>query len=153
MLDWLKNVHRKGRAPADVEQEMSRQDHVLTDEGYELPDPTPMAPPVGYKKTPSMVDTIRDMVRSEHLRQEAARAGYESFEDSEDFGEDDDDRLPATAYEAVFDPPVPVPPSDGPSGTPPAATPDGSPQGGPAAPSGAAPESPTPAATAAASSK
>lgn len=153
MLDWLKNVHRKGRAPEHVEQEMSRQDHYLTENGYEVPDPTPMAPPVGYKKTPSMVDTIRDMVRSEHLRQEAARAGFESFEDSEDFGEDDDDRLPTTAYESVFDPAEPNPPSDGPPATPPAAPSDGSPQGGPAGPTGPAPESPNPPPAAPAPSK
>lgn len=142
MLDWLKNIHRKGNpAPAD-EFETSRQEHFLTDEGYEIPDPTPMAPPVGYKKQPSMVDNIRAMVRSEMLRREAEAAGFESFEDSEDFGEDDDDRLPTTAYEAVFDPAEPAPPSDGPAGTPPAASPDGSPQGGPAGPAGPAAGSP-----------
>ena len=144
MLDWLKNVHRKGREPEKVEQEMSRQDHYLTDAGYEVPDPTPMAPPVGYKRQPSMVDHIRQMVRSEHLRMHAAAQGFETFEESEDFGEDDDDRLPATAYEAVFDPQEPAPPSDGPSATPPAPSPDGSPQGGPGAATAAPSGSPTP---------
>lgn len=145
MLDWLKNVHRKGRKPEALEEELSRQDHILTDDGYEIPDPVPMAPPVGYKKQPSMVENIRNMVRSEMLQREAAAAGFETFEESEDFGPEDDGdvALPATAYEAVFDPPVPAPPSDGPAATPPAPSSDGSPQGGPAAPSGAAPASPT----------
>jgi len=152
MLDWLKNIHRRGNPAPAEELEMSRQDHFLTDAGYEIPDPVPVAPPVGYKKQPSMVENIRNMVRSELLMQEAAAAGYESFEESENFGPEDDDdtALPVTAYEAVFDPPPAAPPSDGPPATPPAPSSDGSPQGGPAAPSGAAPGGSTPAAPASA---
>lgn len=151
MLEWLKNVHRKGAAPTpDTEIEPSAQDEFLTPDGYELPDPTPMAPPVGYKKQPSMVEHIRNMVRSEQLRAHVEAQGAESFEEADDFEVDDDDRLPISAYEAFFEPEVPAPPSDGPSATPPAPSSDGSPQGGPAGPTGPAPESPTPAASAAA---
>lgn len=155
MLDWLKNVHRKGRQPSDMDQEIPRQDHFHTDEGYEIPDPVPMAPPVGFKKQPSMVENIRNMVRSEMLQREAAAAGFETFEEAEDFGpEDDGVPLPHTAYEAVFDPLVPQPSQEpapapqGQSATPPAQSSGGSPQGGPAGPAGPAPGSPTPAAPA-----
>jgi len=39
--------------------------------GHPFMDSTPIAPPIGYKKTPSMVELVREMVRSEKLRQEA----------------------------------------------------------------------------------
>lgn len=63
----------------------------------------PLAPPVGYVKQPSLSERIRAMVRSEHLRAAAEGAGYETFEESEDFevGEDYDPRSP---YEEQFDP-------------------------------------------------
>lgn len=77
----------------------------LSDKGRELPDPTPMAPPLGYKPRPSLAEQIRAMVRSEHLKQAAEAAGAESFEDADDFevGEDYD---PTSPYENDFDPPV-----------------------------------------------
>lgn len=80
----------------------------LTPEGYEKGDPTPVAPPVGYKRQPSMVETIRNMVRSEHLRFAAESAGQETFEEADDF-DVDDDPIPPSAYdmEADFEPPLP----------------------------------------------
>lgn len=87
----------------------------------------PVAPPVGYVEQPSLVERIRSMVRSEHLRYAATEAGYETFEDAEDF-EVGDDFEPHTPYEAVFDPPAqpptaqpPVEPALKPSAEPPAA--------------------------------
>lgn len=68
----------------------------------------PVAPPVGYVEQPSLVERIRSMVRSEHLRYAATEAGYETFEDAEDF-EVGDDFEPHTPYEAVFDPPAQPP--------------------------------------------
>lgn len=49
-----------------------------------------MAPPVGYKPAPSLADQIREMVRSERLAREAAEAGYETFEEADDFDVGDD---------------------------------------------------------------
>jgi len=77
----------------------------LTPEGREILDPTPVAPPVGYKKQPSMADHIRDMVRSERLRQEAEAAGAESFEEADDFDVDDDPEI-STPYEVYETEPV-----------------------------------------------
>lgn len=74
--------------------------------GQFVPDPVPMAPPVGYRKQPSMVELVRDMVRGEHLRREALEAGYESFEESEDFDMDDEDPLMSSGFENDFDPPL-----------------------------------------------
>lgn len=72
-------------------------------EGRELPDPTPMAPPIGFKKQPSMVEMIRNMVRSEELRRAAEAQGQESFDEADDF-EVGDDVDPSTPYEAEFEP-------------------------------------------------
>lgn len=78
-------------------------------DGRELMDPTPIAPPIGYKKSPSIAEQIRTMIRSEHLRQEAERAGYETFEEADDF-DVGDDFDPKSPYEEVFEP---VPQDDG----------------------------------------
>lgn len=44
------------------------------------------------------------MVRSERLAQEAMAAGYETFEESDDFDIPDDPLDPATPYENEFEP-------------------------------------------------
>lgn len=76
----------------------------LTKTGAEIPDPVPMAPPIGYKKQPTMVDHIRTMIRSEKLRQEVEAAGFETMEEADDF-DIGDDVDPASPYEHNFDPP------------------------------------------------
>lgn len=69
----------------------------------EIVSDVPMAPPVGYKKQPSMIDNIRALVRSEHLRQAALENDMETFDEADDFdvGDDFDPRAP---YEESFDP-------------------------------------------------
>lgn len=69
----------------------------LTSTGAEIPDPTPMQPPLGYKRQPPLHELIREMVRSEKLAQEAAAMGAETFEEAEDFGDDEDE--PYSQYE------------------------------------------------------
>lgn len=78
----------------------------LTPWGAEILDPTPIAPPVGYKRQPTMVDHIRAMVRSERLAQEALAAGKETFEESEDFDDPDDPDDLTSNWENEYDPPV-----------------------------------------------
>lgn len=74
---------------------------------YEKPDPTPLAPAIGYKREPSLAEKIRQMVRSEKLRQELESTGAESFEDADDFDVGDDfEHLPMSGHENDFDPPV-----------------------------------------------
>lgn len=84
---------------------LDRRGQPMTPWGAEILDPIPVAPPIGYKRQPTMVEHIREMVRSERLRQEAEAAGAESFEESEDFdvGEDDD---PQSVWENEYDPPI-----------------------------------------------
>jgi hypothetical protein len=75
----------------------------LSKDRSEVPDPVPMAPPVGYVKQESLTEKIRAMVRGEHLRLAAINAGAETFEESDDF-DVGDDVDPSSPYEEVFDP-------------------------------------------------
>lgn len=75
----------------------------LDDFGREIPDGRPMAPPIGYKRTPSLSEQIRDMVQSERLAQELASTGAETFEESEDF-DVGDDVDPHSPWEQYFEP-------------------------------------------------
>lgn len=68
-----------------------------------VPDPRPLEPPVGYKKQPSMVEVVRNMVRSESLRQAALSRDAETFEEADDF-DVGDDFDPTSPYEEIFDP-------------------------------------------------
>lgn len=76
---------------------------MLNDHGHEIPDPTPMAPPVGFKPQPSMVEIVRAQIAGERLRQEAEAAGLETFEEADDF-DVQDDFDPSSPYEEMFDP-------------------------------------------------
>jgi len=78
----------------------------LDERGAEVLDKTPIAPPIGYNKTKSMMEIVREMVVSEKLAMDARSAGYETFEESEDF-DVDDDFDPSTPYENDFDPTIP----------------------------------------------
>lgn len=80
----------------------------LDPRGREVVDPTPIAPPVGYKRVPTLVEQLRQMVRSEALAKEAREAGFETFEDADDFDIADDPLDPQSRYEIGFEPPIPV---------------------------------------------
>lgn len=98
---------RVGNEAVKMDRRVGKQEQRLDAYGRELPDPTPMAPPVGYKKQPSLKDQIRQMVVGERLKAEAAAAGKETFEEADDF-EVGDDYDPRSPYEEVFEG-VPVP--------------------------------------------
>lgn len=72
----------------------------MTVDGAELPDPTPMAPPVNYKRQPSMFEIVREQMRRQ-AAELAAATGAESEEEADDFDVGDDDEL-RTQYE-VYD--------------------------------------------------
>lgn len=75
----------------------------LDADGREVPNPTPMAPPLGYKRTPSLAEQIRQMVRAEKFSQDIANQGLETFEEADDF-DIGDDFDPHSPYEADFEP-------------------------------------------------
>lgn len=91
------------RAAEAEEAALRAQEKPLDELGRELPDPTPLEPPLNYIKTPSLSEQIREMVRSEKLRMEAEAMGFESFEDADDL-EMDEDPDPGSPYEINFDP-------------------------------------------------
>lgn len=113
--------------------------------GRELPDPTPIAPPVGYQRQKPLHELIREMVRSEKLAQEAAELDAGSFDDEDDF-DVDDDYDPSSPWEENFDPLHGAPEE---LRNPPSESPD-DPQSGSPAPTerkGKKPAAPTPSET------
>lgn len=70
--------------------------------GRELPDPTPLALPVGFKKPETLEAQIQRLIKGKLSRQ-AEEQGFETFADAEDFDIDDDDE-PSAPYEMQFDP-------------------------------------------------
>lgn len=83
-------------------------------DGAEVCSSVPIAPPIGYERKPSMVEYIRDMVRTE-LSRSAGNSGMETFEEADDF-DVDDDPFPASTFEMeeTFEPEVPHPQSPAP---------------------------------------
>ena len=96
----------------------------LDELGRELLDPTPMAPPIGYKRQPSLVEQIRKMVRDERLAADLAASGVETFEEADDF-DVQDDYDPKSPFEYNFDPPVEPPKAAPPAPEAPPAPPEG----------------------------
>jgi len=77
----------------------------LNEHGQLVPDPVPMAPPIGFKAQPSMVELIRRQV--ELASAEAKRAGQESLEEADDFDVGDDPEI-ASPYELDEESEVPI---------------------------------------------
>lgn len=81
---------------------------VLYDEyGREIPDPTPMEIPVEFlSRSKSTAEIFREMIRNERLQAELMQAGYETFEEADDFDIPDDPVDPSSPWENEFDPPI-----------------------------------------------
>lgn len=81
--------------------------------GWEKPDPTPVAPPVGFVHQPSLHERIRDAVLME-MRQRGEAGGFETPEEADDF-DVDEDLFPASPHEIgeidAPTPPAPRPPA------------------------------------------
>lgn len=101
----LTNRHRRAILSEDDYRDKLRA-LGFNDEGKFIPDSVPVAPPLGYKRQPSMVEIVRNMVRSEKLAEEARNAGAETFEESEDFDIDDEPEDLRSGWETEFDPPL-----------------------------------------------
>lgn len=64
-----------------------RERGLLDSRGREVPDPVPVAPPLGYRREPSLAERIRSMVQHELWMQGNATA--ETFEEANDFEDDE----------------------------------------------------------------
>lgn len=104
----MAKVRWRNPAPQVTEEDYLRKMATvgIDADGFLIPDPVPLAPPIGYKRQPSMVEVVRNMVRSERLALEAELEGYETFEESEDFEVDDDFDTPGTEWENDYEPTV-----------------------------------------------
>lgn len=89
--------------PPPLETRQRIRDVFIDELGREVPDPRPMAPPVGYKKQPSIFELVREATARE-VALYAANREPESFEEADDF-EIDDDYDPHSPWENDFDPP------------------------------------------------
>lgn len=69
-----------------------------TKEGYEITDPTPMQPPLGYKRSLSLSEQIAQQVRIAHLKILEDAAIAETEDEADDF-EIGDDYEPMSKYE------------------------------------------------------
>lgn len=102
---------------------------------HEYPDPVPTAPPVGYEPPGlSIMDQVRNMVRSENLRAHALAEGFDTFEEEQDFDvPDDEDVEPTSEWEGVDLPPElqEPPPAGGRGAEPPSASPTEQPSASP----------------------
>lgn len=102
-------VFRRHKKQYDLEDYIAHQKargFDIEQGSLQIVDSTPMAPPIGYKKAPSMAELVREAVRSHHLAAAAAQADMETFEESEDFDIPDDPVQMESPYENDFDPPI-----------------------------------------------
>lgn len=74
--------------------------------GEEVPDPRPVALPVGFTRPKSLQETMQNLLRNEEFRRAVEATGSESFEEADDFEMDDDsdDITRGSPYEQDFDP-------------------------------------------------
>lgn len=82
-------------------RERSAQEMYLDPQGREIPNPTPMQPPIGYKRAPTIQEQMRAMIRQ--VSHEAAMSGHETEEEAGDF-ELDEEWEPTSQWEHPFDP-------------------------------------------------
>lgn len=107
LAEKVKGVLRRRPKQLELEEYLAKLiSKGLHPDGTPVLDPTPLAPPIGYKKQPSMVEIVRDMVRSERLAQAALEADHETFEEADDFDIGDDPELMRSEWENDFDPPI-----------------------------------------------
>lgn len=69
----------------------------LKNDGSIIGDPVPIEPPIGYQKQPSMMELVRDMVRSEKFKEGLGE--NESFEEADDFDVGDEPDLLRSPHE------------------------------------------------------
>lgn len=87
----------------DLEEHVALMRNYLTPEGAERPDPTPIAPPIGYVKRESLVDQMRAMIREHAVAMALAGQEAETFEEADDF-DVADDYDPKSPWEGEFEP-------------------------------------------------
>lgn len=107
MLQMIKDrLRRRPKSLAKEEYVEKMRSRGYNDDGQFIPDGTPMAPPIGYKRQLSMVEVVRNMVRDERLAAELDAMGVETFEEADDFDVGDEAEDLRSGWENDFDPPI-----------------------------------------------
>jgi len=76
----------------------------LTKTGKEILNRTPISIPLGFSRPKSITEQIAEFVTNQKIQEQLDAAGFETFEDAEDFEIGDDyESLPESKYEADFD--------------------------------------------------
>lgn len=75
--------------------------------GQEVPDPRPVALPVGFKRPKTVQETIKDLLRNEDLKKALAVHELDTFEEADDFNTGEPDPMSGTPYEDCFEPDIP----------------------------------------------
>lgn len=75
----------------------------LDEKGREIPDPTPISIPLGFKKPETLAEAVRRLVRSDQWAKEMIDTDQETFEEADDF-DVGDDFDPSSPFEQIFDP-------------------------------------------------
>lgn len=122
MTDKPKTIREAFREVVGPIMKRNPKGRPIDENGKIYLDPTPIAPPLGFKRHKPLYETIREQVRAESLRL-AQASEVESFDDADDFriGDDFD---PQSPYEYDFEPPADTP-VDPPAPTPSAVPPEG----------------------------
>lgn len=109
--DREKEVQQRYAELAEHYATRDTRDPPLDKRGHELPDPEPMAPPIGYQPGPDLMEIIRSMVKraSEELASEGS--DNDTFEEANDFEIEDEDYYdPRSGYEIDIEGEPPEPP-------------------------------------------
>lgn len=103
---------------ADVEGFLSSSDWsddpkdgkaVLLPDGREMLNPLPIAPPIGFRKEPDILEQVAAQVRK-HYEMLRGDLEVDTIEDANDFGEDEDFE-PSSVYEIVMQEEFPAVPA------------------------------------------
>lgn len=104
-LDEAVEVNSPGMAARVAAVKAHPKGKPLDEYGREVPDSTPVAPPIGYIKQPSLFEQVRQMV-TQHQK-DLAEAGMETLEEFEDLDIPDDEEFdPTSEYENDGDPSI-----------------------------------------------
>lgn len=106
-----KNITKLKGTEVDPNIRVRPQHTDLYRDGKEYPDPTPVAPPIGFIKQPTLAETMRSMILGEALKRHARESGQETFEEADDF-DVGDDYDPTSPYEETFEPPEQINPEE-----------------------------------------
>lgn len=87
--EQLKAREEATPAETDFLREQAVRQLYLDAYGREVVDPTPMAPPIGYVRAPSIAEQIRAAIQT--ASHEAGQRGAETIDEANDFEPDDED--------------------------------------------------------------